>query len=119
MLWKPLEAGDMDKRVRLVKPTKAATKTTFGSTPMTPKVLAEVWASVEDVGGGNPWYAEQASPDTTHLIKIRYLDWVNERFEVLYGPGWKRVFEILSVDDPEQRHEQLVIQCKEKTFSQA
>ncbi|HMC88440.1 MAG TPA: phage head closure protein [Gemmataceae bacterium] len=118
MLWKPLEAGELDKRVRLILPVKG-TKTSFGELPTTPKVIAEVWASIEDISGGEAFFAGQASPEDTHLVKIRFLKGVSPKQWFLYGPGWKRVLEIKSVNDPMQRHEQLVIFCQEKVFPAA
>ena len=117
MLWKPLEAAKLDKRIQLVPRTDGAANS-FNEPALTDGTALEVWAGIEDIDGSEPFFAEQATPATSHVVTIRYRPGLTPKWGIHYGPGWARKFEIEKILDPMQRHEQLVLFVKEQFYPQ-
>ena len=55
--------------------------------------------------------AGKVTATITHQIRIRYASGIDELCRVLFGT---REFEIISILDPEERHEILDLMCEEK-----
>jgi SPP1 family predicted phage head-tail adaptor len=72
--------------------------------------VATVWASVEPIQGREYVLLQNTQSELTTRIRIRYRTGIKSAMRVLYGT---RVFDIESVFDPEERHIELQLMCKE------
>ena len=54
--------------------------------------------------------AQQMQADVTHRVRFRYVAGVTAKMRVLYGA---RIFNVLSVINPEERNREIVLMCKE------
>lgn len=72
--------------------------------------VATVWASVEPLRGTEYWAAAQVQAERTVRIRIRYRPGIRPDMRVLYTG---RVFNIQSIIDPEERHRELQLMCRE------
>ena len=72
--------------------------------------VATVWAAVEPLRGREYWAAAQVQSEVTTRIRIRYRSGVRPDMRVLYGG---RVFNVTAVIDPEERHMELQLMCRE------
>ena len=74
--------------------------------------VATVWAAIEPLRGREYWAAAQVQSEVTTRIRIRYRSGIRPDMRVLYGG---RVFNVTAVIDPEERHHELQLMCKEVT----
>lgn len=74
--------------------------------------LAEVWAAVEPLQGREFWQAKAVQSESTIRVKTRYRLGITTAMRVLHGD---RVLDIESVVDPEEKHVELHLLCKEVT----
>lgn len=72
--------------------------------------VATVWAAVEPLRGREYWAAAQVQSEVTTRIRIRYRSGIRPDMRVLYGG---RVFNVTAVIDPEERHVELQLMCRE------
>ena len=72
--------------------------------------VAHPWARVTPVSGREFYEAGQSDSEVTHKIDIRYRPGVRTDMRLKLG---RRVFELISVIDWEERHESLLIMAKE------
>ena len=74
--------------------------------------LAQVWADIRPVGGQERLQrqADQVVAQVDHRIKIRWRGDVTPKMRVKFG---SRYFDIGTVDDPDGRKRELVLQCRE------
>lgn len=72
--------------------------------------VATVWAAVEPLRGREYWAAAQVQSEVTTRIRIRYRSGIRPDMRVLYGG---RVFNVTAVIDPEERHMELQLMCRE------
>ncbi len=72
--------------------------------------VATVWAAVEPLRGREYFAAQQVQAEVTTRIRIRYRRGIRPEMRVLYDG---RLFNILSVIDPEERHVELQLMCRE------
>lgn len=103
-----VKAGDLPHRVEIQSFTE--TRDAYGGVTKTPVTDATVWARVSPLSGREYWQAAQVQSETTHEIEIRYRTRPEAKQRVLWG---SRVFEILSVINPEERNVKLLLMCKE------
>lgn len=70
-------------------------------------VRAAIWPKrmVEQVEG------EKRTANITHQVRVRYLDGIDEVCRVVFGG---RIFEVISVINPEERNKYLDLMCEEK-----
>jgi len=74
--------------------------------------VGEAWANIEPLAGREYYLAAQTLPETTHKITMRPPGFtILKEFELVYGT---RRFGIESVIDKGERHNELVLMCKEK-----
>lgn len=78
--------------------------------------VGTVWAAVAPISGREFFAAQQVNSEVTHRVTIRYLPGVDAKMRVIYG---KRVLEIQSVIDPQERHVELQLMCVERPDSDA
>lgn len=67
-------------------------------------------AAISPISGREFYAAEQLQSEVTHKVRCRYRDGLHTEHRLKFG---RRTFQILSVIDWEERHESLLIMCKE------
>lgn len=72
--------------------------------------VATVWAAIDPVSGREFYAAEQSQSEVTHKVRCRYRAGLDTAMRIVCGT---RLFEIESIIDWEERHESLLIMCKE------
>jgi len=72
--------------------------------------VATVWASVEPLTGRALFAAQELNSEVTIKITMRYRAGITYAMRVAYGT---RTFDILAPIDPEERHIELHLMCKE------
>jgi len=72
--------------------------------------IATVWAAIEPLSGREYFAARQENTEVTTRITIRYLPGIKADIRAVFGG---RIFEVLSVINPEERRESLILMCKE------
>ncbi len=113
-----MRAGDLRHRVTLLH--LFSDKDEDGLPIEEWKPLAKVWGAVEPLQGREFWQAKAVQAESTVRVRIRYVKgWqdsagnlvpVSTKLRVQYGD---RVLGIESVIDPEERHIELQLLCKE------
>ena len=68
------------------------------------------WAAIDPISGKEFYAAEQSQSEVSHKIRCRYYPGLTTAMRIKYG---KRIFKIISIIDWEERHERLLIMCKE------
>ena len=81
-----------------------------GSVIETWGTLASVWAEVRPLEGRELYAAQQVNAELTTQIRIRFTQNFNTINRVLFG---SRVYDVLSVVNPDERNRELVLQCRE------
>lgn len=72
--------------------------------------VATVWASLNPVSGREFYAAQQSQSEVSHKLDCRYRAGLDTAMRVCLG---SRRFQIVSILDWEERHESLLILCKE------
>lgn len=72
--------------------------------------VATVWAAIDPISGREFYAAEQSQSEVSHKVRCRYRSGLNTAMRINFG---KRRFSIISIIDWEERHESLLIMCKE------
>lgn len=72
--------------------------------------FAFVWASIEPLSGREYFAAQQINSEVLVRITIRYLSGITAEARVVLDG---RIFEVLSVINPEERCETLILMCRE------
>ncbi|MED4586668.1 phage head closure protein [Brevibacillus choshinensis] len=76
--------------------------------------VTTISASVSPLQGKERYEAQQIQSTLSHKIKMRYLAGILPTMRVLYG---SRIFNIISVIDPSERHRELEFLCEEVIVS--
>lgn len=71
---------------------------------------ASVWASIKPLSGREFYAAGQSQSEVTHKVSCRYRSGLDTAMRIVFQ---KRIFELISIIDWEERHESLLIMCKE------
>lgn len=82
----------------------------YGQPVQTWTDVVTVWAAVEPIRGREYFAAAQVSSEVTTRIRVRYQPGMTPDMRVRFGA---RVYGIISVIDPEERHQELQLMCKE------
>lgn len=69
-----------------------------------------LWAAIDPLSGREFYAAEQSQSEVSHKIRCRYRGGLTTAMRIKYG---SRKFKIISIIDWEERHESLLILCKE------
>lgn len=72
--------------------------------------VAAVWAAIDPVSGREFYAVEQSQSEVSHKIRCRYRAGLTTAMRIKYR---SRRFKIISIIDWEERHESLLIVCKE------
>lgn len=103
-----ISAGELNKQIILQ--VKTGAQDAYGEPAGTLVDLATVWASIITTGGREFYAAQKLNAETTAVFKIRYRRGIRQDMKIKYG---RRIFEIISIADPEEKHEELLLSCKE------
>jgi SPP1 family predicted phage head-tail adaptor len=107
--------GDMrigDLRHRVVLRQKEITEDELKQQSETWVNVATIWADVEPLSGREYFAAKQVNAEVSVRITIRYRKGVTPDMRPVFG---NRTFEVLSVINPKERCEMLVLMCREVT----
>lgn len=72
--------------------------------------MATVWAAVEPLSGREYFAAKQINAELSVRVTIRYRKDVTPDTRIVFG---SRIFEVLSVVNPKERCESLILMCRE------
>lgn len=72
--------------------------------------FAFVWAGIEPLSGREYFAAQQINSEISVRITIRHLSGITAEARVVFD---SRIFEVLSVINPEERCESLILMCRE------
>lgn len=72
--------------------------------------VATTWAAIDPISGREFYSAAQSQSEVSHKIRCRYRTGLDTAMRIAYG---KRRFKIISLIDWEERHESLLLMCKE------
>jgi SPP1 family predicted phage head-tail adaptor len=103
-----MNAGKLRHRVALQSCTTA--KDAAGEDIRTYSTYDTVWAEIKALAGRELESAQQISEEITYKINIRYHTTVVSDHRILFGA---RIFEIVTVTDPDERNIELNLMCKE------
>ena len=103
-----MRAGKLRHKITIQDYTES--QNSYGEVTKTWSDYATVWASIEPVRGREFWDSKQINAEITAKITIRYLAGVTPKMRIKYGA---RIFEIISVINPEERNKDLQLMVKE------
>lgn len=72
--------------------------------------VVTVWAAIDPLKGREFYAAQQSQSEITHNVYCRYRAGLNSAMRIKYRT---RKFSIESIIDHEERHQSLLIKCKE------
>ena len=72
--------------------------------------MSTMWARIEPLSGREYFAARQENAEITAKITIRYRPGINTDLRIVFDG---RIFEVLSVVNPEERCKLLILMCKE------
>ncbi|GAB6174503.1 phage head closure protein [Paradesulfitobacterium aromaticivorans] len=72
--------------------------------------IATVWAAVQPLQGRELLAAQSIAAEVTTRIRIRFRAGITSAMRILYG---SRVFDIQAPIDPEEKHQELNLLCRE------
>jgi SPP1 family predicted phage head-tail adaptor len=101
-----LEAGTLDKRVTLLRPTYAE----FEDEITGYESISDVWANVKVEAGREQSEAGRLVVTAPVTVTIRFRDDVDARCRVADG---SHTYRIVGIADPARRKAQLVLSCEE------
>jgi SPP1 family predicted phage head-tail adaptor len=101
-------AEELNRRVTIQ--SKSGSQDSYGQPGETWSDIVTVSASIITTGGREFYAAQKLNAEISAVIKIRYRTGLDVKMRVKYG---ERYFSILSIADPEERHEELLLSCKE------
>ena len=103
-----MKAGAMNNVITLQ--TKTATADSYNQQIETWADTLTVFAQVITTGGGEFYAAQKVNAQTAAVFRVRYGPTITALMRVKYGT---RLFEILSLNDVDGRHEEYLISAKE------
>ena len=103
-----MRAGKLRYKITIQDYTES--QNSYGEVTKTWEDYATVWASIEPIRGREFWESQQINAEVTAKITIRYLAGVTPKMRVKYEA---RIFEIISVINPEERNKDLQLMVKE------
>ena len=103
-----MKAGDLRHRITIQQRT--LTPDGLGGHTETWSELATVWAAVWPVSAKERIAGSQVQAETTHRVRIRYLEGVLPQMRILFG---SRLFEIDSIINTDERMFQIDLLCTE------
>jgi SPP1 family predicted phage head-tail adaptor len=108
-----IRAGDLRHRIQLVQPTLVQDKS-GGVEEDQATIFATVWAQIEALTGRELYAAQQRVSQVSHQITLRYMPGITATLNVRFN---NREFQILSVENPDERTKMLILLCLERDSS--
>lgn len=105
-----MRAGRLRKRVTIQQKTTPVTQNTYGEEAPVWETVATVWASVEPLRGREFLEARREGAEVTTRIVMRYQSGIAPEMRATYDG---HTYDVLSVIDPEERHRELQLMCRE------
>jgi len=103
-------SGSGKKTQRVTIQAETGGQDTYGQAGGTWSDLATVWAEVITSGGREFYAAQKTNAETSAVFCIWYRSGLNTTRRIKYG---RRIYNIISVVDPEESHIELLISAKE------
>lgn len=103
-----MKIGNLRHRVALQK--KAITEDGLKQQSEVWADIATVWARIEPLSGKEYFAAKQINAEISVKLTLRYRKDVVSDMRVAFDG---RIFEVLSIINPEERRESLILMCKE------
>ena len=103
-----MRAGELRHRITLQKNNPAPNS--IGEAVDTWTDLATVWAAIEPLSGNRLFQAQQANSEIQGVVRIRYRSDVLATMRIVHIA---RYFQVLSIIDTEERHQELHLFYKE------
>lgn len=103
----PTNPGEL--RVQITLQSRTSTENSGGFTEPEWSTIATVWAKWQNVHGSEVWAAQMVQANAPATVLIRYLTGLDTTCAVLKGSDQ---YEIVSVDDIQERHEYLELKVK-------
>lgn len=103
-----IDAGDLNKSIYIQMCT--VIRNGYGEPIKTWIDKKKVWAGITTTGGREFYAAQKQNAETSAVIKIRYRKGIKTDQRIRYE---SRIFEILACIDVEERHDELLLYCKE------
>lgn len=100
-----IEAGKLNKRITIERPVAVA-----GEGVTSWATVCTVWAQIRPLVGNRRYQAQQLNADVAGQVVIRYRRDITTSMRILYSV---RYFQIISIIDPDEKHETLEIDYKE------
>lgn len=104
-----VRAGDFNRRIT-IQQHSSSTPDGFGQASQTWSDLLSCWARIEPLSGRELVLAQAQNAEVTHLVEIFYRPTVTAAMRVVYQG---RIFNVLSVIDPDMAHVSLELLCSE------
>jgi len=105
-----MRAGKLRHKITIQYCPEPQSQDSYGAVIKNWSDYATVWASIEPARGREFWESQQINAEVTAKITIRYLAGITPKMRVKYG---SRIFEIISVINPEERNRELQLMVKE------
>lgn len=104
----PIRAGELRHRCEVQMLTEGRGE--HGTVTRTWSTSCKRWFAFVSTVGREFVSAQQINADLTHLLRMRYMADLTTSDRLLYDG---RTFNILAIVDPQGRHEELLVSCKE------
>ena len=110
-----MNPGELNKKVTIQRPVHGTADESTGAVPTTWEDVAGVWARIEPLSGREYFQAAQVQSEVTHRVTIWYRRDFSSSYRLRYVDRLvTRYLEILSVIDPAESHEGLILMCVER-----
>lgn len=107
-----MRAGTLSQRVTIQRP--ADVERASGGSPPEYEDWRAVWAAIEPITGNEYWLSNQVSAEVTHRIRM-WADGLQNQLttehRIRFG---SRTFDVSSIIDVGERHEELILMCTEQ-----
>jgi SPP1 family predicted phage head-tail adaptor len=103
-----MEAGKLRHRIAIQK--KTVSPDTEGIPMETWNDFAVMWSAVNPLSGKEFWEAQAVNQANIVRFRIRYISGIHSSMRIVYN---NRIFQILSIIDVEERHQELQIMGQE------
>ena len=103
-----MQAGKLRERVTIKQ--SDGSQDSFGAETGAMADVGTFWAAIEPLNGREFFEAQQEQSQVTTRIRIRHQGGITPQMVVVWGT---RIYEIVSVINPEERDRELVLMCTE------
>jgi len=89
--------GKLRNRIKIQEATEA--RDDIGGITFTWRVVATRWGSIEPLAGREYFYANQTKAGVSHLVTIRYFQWLTPSHRLVFNRRIFYIDRILNVDE--------------------